>query len=252
MSKEEEKDLFKENINIPGRKTYEEVFDKSTLKTLYKLMSDGIIYILDFPISTGKEAKVFKGEQKDGTDVAVKIMRVNTAVFGKYRKYIQGDHRFKDVGNGRDLVFSWTKKEFSNLKEMKDNDIRAPDPIAFSKNVLVMEYLEDEGNPAPELKDVRFSPDNMKIIYEDIVSSYERLYNRAGLVHGDLSEYNILFSNGYPYLIDVSQAVPLNHPFADELFDRDLGNIARYFGNQGIETSKEKIKSKIVGDNEGE
>ena len=251
MTKEEKEQYVKDKIKIPDRKTYQEVFDHSTLMVLYGLMSDGFIDTLEHPISTGKEAKVFKGLQPDGVPIAIKVMRVNTAVFKKYRMYIQGDPRFKNFGGGvRNLIFTWTKKEFSNLKRMHKGGLRVPEPITFSKNILVMEYLEYEGYPAPMLKDVPFDDESLEIIFNDVVSDYKTLYQTLNMVHGDLSEYNILIMDDYPYIIDVSQSVTLSHPKSEELLQRDVTNIINYFSDHGIETDKEKLIKEIKGVND--
>jgi len=251
MTKEEKEQYVKDKIKIPDRKTYQEVFDHSTLMVLYGLMSDGFIDTLEHPISTGKEAKVFKGLQPDGVPIAIKVMRVNTAVFKKYRMYIQGDPRFKNFGGGvRNLIFTWTKKEFSNLKRMHEGGLRVPEPITFSKNILVMEYLEYEGYPAPMLKDVPFDDESLEIIFNDVVSDYKTLYQTLNMVHGDLSEYNILIMDDYPYIIDVSQSVTLSHPKSEELLERDVTNIINYFSDHGIETDKEKLIKEIKGVND--
>ncbi len=247
MTKKKE-EFVKEKIKIPGRKTYDEVFDKSTLLLIYDMMTDGYFDIIDRPISTGKEAKVFKGVKKDGTPVAIKVMRTNTAVFKKYKKYIEGDYRFKDIPSGRKLVFTWAKKEYRNLKKMHEGGIRVPEPYGVSKNILVMEYLEHLGHPAPMVKDVKMDGEDVEMIYEEVIGYLKTLYNELEFVHGDLSEFNILISEGEPYLIDVSQSVPLSHPHALELFRRDVDNIARYFGERGIDTSKEQIIDRIKSD----
>lgn len=245
MDNKEQKALLNEKIHIPGRKTYEEVFDKRTLKELYDLMKDGIIDSLEQPISTGKEAKVFKGKQKDGTPVAVKIMRINTAVFKKYRKYIEGDHRFKDLPGGTKMIYAWTKKEFANLKRMHKGGIKVPEPFAYAKNILIMEYLHHEGHPAPMLKDVNLAEKYMKHISEQVLDYFDVLYNELEMVHGDLSEFNILIAEGHPYLIDVSQSLLLDHPKAEELLNRDINNLVRYFGTNGVKISEEKIRKRI-------
>ncbi len=245
MATEEQKKLLNEKIHIPGRKTYEEVFDKRTLQELYGLMKDGIIDSLEYPISTGKEAKVFKGEQKDGTPVAVKIMRINTAVFRKYKKYIEGDRRFEDLPRGTKMIFAWTRKEFSNLQRMHNGGIKVPEPLAYSKNILIMEYLNHEGHPAPMLKDVDLDKKYMKFISDQVLDYFDVLYNELEMVHGDLSEFNILIAEGYPYLIDVSQSLLLDHPKAQELLERDINNLVRYFGANGVEISVDEVKKRI-------
>ncbi|MFW6375722.1 MAG: serine protein kinase RIO [Thermoplasmatota archaeon] len=245
MTKKDKEQFVKEKIKIPGRKTYDEVFDKSTLLLIYDMMTDGYFDIIENPISTGKEAKVFKGLKKDGTPVAIKVMRINTAVFKKYRKYIEGDYRFKDIPSGRKLVFTWAKKEYKNLRKMHEGGIRVPEPYGVSKNILVMEYLEHLGHPAPMVKDVKMDENDVEMIYEEVMGYMTKLYNKIEFVHGDMSEYNILISQSLPYLIDVSQSVPLSHPHAEELFNRDVDNLARYFSEMGIDTSKEQIIDKI-------
>ncbi|MFO8110536.1 MAG: serine protein kinase RIO [Thermoplasmata archaeon] len=236
-----------DDIFVPDRKTIDEVFDKSTLDVLYDLMAHDHIAYVDYPISTGKEAKVFRALAPDDTPLAVKIMRLSTSVFKEYRKYIEGDYRFKKVGKGRRLIYMWTKKEYSNLKRMHKASIKVPEPITFSKNVLVMRLIEDQGVAAPMLKDVKLSSHDLSYIYEEILKDYKSMVNDVQLIHGDLSEYNILLSQGVPYLIDVSQSVPTSHPMADELFMRDVNNIERYFKKCGIETSEDIIMETIMG-----
>ncbi len=245
MVDKDQKALLNERIRIPGRKTYEEVFDKRTLKELYDLMKDGIIDTLEYPISTGKEAKVFKATRKDGTPVVVKVMRMNTAVFRNYKKYIEGDRRFEDLPGGDKLIYAWTKKEFSNLKRMHNGGIKVPEPYACSKNILIMEYLHHDGHPAPMLKDVTLKKKYMKNIADQIVDYIDILYNKLDMVHGDLSEFNVLIAEGHPYLIDVSQSVLLDHPMSGELLERDINNLVRYFGENGVELDIEEIKEKI-------
>ena len=86
-------------ISLTGsdRKTQDEVFDKTTLRTLEKFISDGVIDILDFPISTGKEGNVFRGVTPDKKYVAIKIYRTSTATFKHISQYIIGDPRFKSM-----------------------------------------------------------------------------------------------------------------------------------------------------------
>ncbi|MFO7992316.1 MAG: serine protein kinase RIO [Thermoplasmata archaeon] len=237
---------LKERINIPGRKTIDEVFDKRTLSLLYRLMTKDVIDILDYPISTGKEAKVFKALDREGRKLAVKIMRTSTAPFKEYRRYIEGDHRFKNIGSGKQLVFTWTKKEFSNLKKMYEKDVTVPRPVHCTKNILIMELVEFEGYPAPMLRDYIFAKEEAEDIMEHVMDDMYKLMNDAELVHGDLSEYNILMSDdGVPYIIDVSQAVPSDHPIADELIDRDIKNIVKYFNGLGLDIDKDEVKERL-------
>ncbi|MEM2539024.1 MAG: serine protein kinase RIO, partial [Candidatus Bathyarchaeia archaeon] len=157
-----------------------------------------------------------------------------SAEFRKGRlPYIIGDPRFKNVRkNLRNLVFLWAQKEFKNLNLAYEAKVRVPRPIAIRNNVLIMEFIGRNGVSAPLLKEVDLkSPERM---YRMVLSHVKRLYRGAGLVHGDLSEYNIMVWRGKPVLFDFSQAVPIEHPTSDQFLLRDLENINRYFSRIGV------------------
>lgn len=228
------------------RRVGSEVFDKKTLETLYKLANQGYLQVLNGAISTGKEANVFKGIDDNDKFVAVKIYRVTTSDFKKMQDYIQGDPRFNvKTSNKRQIVNVWVNKEFRNLKRACEYGVRVPRPIIAKNNVLVMEFIGDEeGNPAPLLKDADIS-DPQKTL--DILINYIKiLYNDAKLVHGDLSGFNILMNYDEPVIIDISQGVVVDHPIAEELLNRDIGNLLKDFKKMGINISEDEIKSKIM------
>lgn len=226
------------------RKVMDEVFDQETLMSLYKLFNDGIVDTLEYSISTGKEGNVFLGTTDEG-ECAIKIYRISTATFKNISKYIVGDPRFKGIlGNHKKTVMAWAQKEFKNLNRMYDADVNVPEPMGCHNNILVMEYISVEGHPAPLLKDVRL-PAPTKV-FRQVVESM-RLIDESNLVHGDLSEYNMLMREGEPVIIDVGQAVTLDHPLAQEWFLRDVTNIARYFSRLGVRTDMDKMIKKIRG-----
>ena len=227
------------------RKTEDEVFDKSTLSTLEKFISDGIIKILDFPISTGKEGNVFRGETPKNKLVAVKIYRTSTATFKHNLPYIQGDPRFKSLPrNKRGIVYAWTKKEYKNLQRLQKIGVKAPKPIISSNNVLVMEYIGTKNKPAPLLKDVTIK--NPHEVFEKLIDFITKMYVKGDIVHGDLSSFNILFHKNKPYLIDLGQGVLLEHPSSDEFLRRDIRNIVKYFKKFNIQADENEIYSKII------
>lgn len=218
---------------LEDRKTMDEVFDKSTLLTLYKLISNGHLETLDYPVSTGKEANVFHATARGGGSLAVKIFRTNTATFRSFMTYINGDPRFESVRpNRRDVVYAWAQKEFKNLQRLAEAQVRVPLPYAHTQNVLVMEFIGDAGTPAPRLKDA--PPADPAAAWQGLLEQCRRVLQDAGLVHGDLSEYNILNWREEMVLIDVAQGVLLRHPMRDELMRRDAVNIARFFRKLGV------------------
>jgi RIO kinase 1 len=108
-----------------------------------------------------------------------------------------------------------------------------PKPIAVKNNVLIMEFIGKNGISAPSMKEQ--PPEDPYKVYKMIITNLKRLYQKAELVHGDLSEYNIMIWRGRPVFFDMSQAVPLSHPMADFLLNRDIANINRFFSRLGVE-----------------
>ncbi|WP_370004452.1 serine protein kinase RIO [Methanothermobacter sp. KEPCO 2] len=229
---------------VEDRRVGSEVFDELTLKTLYKLANSGYLAVLNGAVSTGKEANVFKGITDNDEFVAVKIYRVATSDFKKMQYYIQGDPRFRvRTTNRRQLVQAWVNKEFRNLKRALEAGVRVPEPVVARDNILIMEFIGDDGEPAPTMREV--PPDDPARVLELIVEYMHRLYTGARLVHGDLSFFNILNHSGEPVIIDVSQAMVLDHPLAMELLERDIKNVVRDFKRLGVSVSEDDIRKKI-------
>jgi RIO kinase 1 len=219
----------------------EEVFDKPTLMTLYNLIRRGIIAEIFGAVKAGKESKLFWGKGKDGEDLAIKIFLTTSAEFRKGMvKYIDGDPRFRYVKkDSRTLISLWASKEYRNLKEAYEAKVRVPRPIYVKENILIMEFIGSDGKPAPLLKDVEVK--NPRRVYRSILLNLRRLFRSAGLVHGDLSEYNVMIWKGWPILFDFSQAVSRQHPNAEEFLRRDISNLNRYF--QALSLEVEDVES---------
>jgi len=239
--------LKKKDKSVEDRKTYDEVFDRNTLLTLYKMITSGVFETLNYPISTGKEGNVFVATGKNKEMFAVKIYRVSTSTYKNLTKYIAGDPRFRNIPRDhRGVIYLWAQKEYKNLKRIFSAKIASPCPKRQIKNVLVMSYIGSEEQPAPMLKDVTLS--NPKKSYKIILKMMRDLYQKAGLIHGDLSEYNILVQNGKCYFIDVGQSVVLEHPLAQELLERDVANISRYFKKLGVKSKEIDMLNYIRGE----
>jgi len=236
----------KRRKDADDRKSYDSVFDKQNLMRIYKLFSDGVIDQFEFPISTGKEGIVFSATTPDKGRVAVKIYRTSTASFRDMAKYVQGDPRFKGITtNRRKLILAWAAKEYRNLQRLLEAGVRVPRPIAHHQNIVVMEYIGTEEGPALEMREAILE-DPGRVARE--IFGYMRIaYQKAQLVHGDLSEYNVLMLGQEPVIIDVGQTVLLDHPLAEEFLVRDIYNLARFFKRQGIVIDKEKELKEIRG-----
>jgi RIO kinase 1 len=229
------------------RATLEEVFDESTLMVIYDFFNRGVLDEIHGVVSAGKEARVYWSKNKEGKELAVKIYLTSSAEFLKgMHKYIEGDRRFKDVKHDtRSLVFTWAQKEFRNLQQAFRAKVRVPKPIAVEKNVLVMEFIGEQGAGAPSLREQPVS--DPEEVYSLLLVYLERLYRKADLVHGDLSEYNIMMWKGKPVIFDISQAVPTSHPMAGYLLRRDLANLNRFFSRLGVKVlSVEEAFKKVA------
>ncbi len=216
--------------------TQEGVLDKFTLETLYYLAKRKLLTEMYGVISAGKESNIYWAKNND-VDFAVKIYRTATANFKAIQNYIRGDPRFKKIRKGiRPLIYAWALKEFKNLQRASSAGVRVPKPVAVKNNVLIMEFIGANGKPAPLLKNaVLEAPENT---YKIICDYIKKLYNKAELVHADLSEFNVMYP-GEPVIIDMSQSVLVSHPLALDYLKRDIAIISRFFRGLGVEVIDE-------------
>ncbi|NJL44143.1 MAG: serine protein kinase RIO [Nitrosarchaeum sp.] len=222
-------------------KTYKNVFDAYTLRNLFKLQSQDQFEELRSPIAIGKESNVFSASHRDGHEVIVKIYRLENCDFNKMFQYLRTDPRFEGLqSQRRKIIFLWTKREFRNLMIAREV-IRVPTPLAFKDNILVLEMI---GGPAPKLKDARI--DDPAGVCEEVVRMMVRLWGH-GLVHGDLSEFNILLDGQSPVFIDFSQSTTVEDHIARELLERDAKNVAKFFSKRGVPVSPEEIVRRVDG-----
>ena len=217
------------------RRVFDAVFDRLTLLSLYKLMKNGVIDTLDFPIARGKEAHVFHGSSESGP-VAVKIFHTSNAVFKNLVQYIEGDPRFTGLKRRhRDLVDIWVRKEFRNLSRLEKWGLAVPKPLGVHKNILVMEYLGTDIAPSPRLRDVEVN--DAKAVYDELLEFLAISWQKANMVHGDFSPYNIMWHGDRPVIIDVGQAVVQSHPKSQEFLVRDVTRLVEWANKAGLDTN---------------
>ena len=223
-------------------KTWGDVFDGFTLRTLFHLASTGIFDRLESPIALGKESNVFSAIKGEGR-VCLKIYRLEVADFRRMYEYIRTDPRYVELKHHqRKIVFAWTQREYRNLLKARGIGVRCPTPLAFENNVLVMEFIGEQ-KPAPMAK--KAEPKEPKKFMKMLVEDMKKLYT-AGFVHGDLSEYNVLNYDETPILIDFSHGTQKKNPIFEELWERDIRNIARYSKKLEAGFTDEQIRKKIL------
>lgn len=224
-------------------KTYGNVFDSFTIKNLQKLSSQGYFEDLTTSVALGKEANVFSAKTIEGDLVAVKIYRLENCNFNKMFSYIAQDPRYLHLkGDKRRIIFAWTQREYRNLMRAREA-IRVPTPIAFKDSILVTEFISEGDQAAPQLKDA--DVDDYKAVFYEIIEMITKLY-KAGLVHGDLSAFNILMQGSQPVFIDFSQATAADSPNARELMKRDIEVLCKFFTKQGVKRDPDEIYEAVL------
>ncbi|MFQ5476269.1 MAG: serine protein kinase RIO [Nitrosopumilus sp.] len=212
-------------------KVVNEVLDKPTVMTLYKMITDHIIAYVNGSVSAGKESVLFWGVDDNDVSVALKIYLVSTSNFKKREPYITGDPRFSNLKKGtKNLVYLWAKKEFRNLSQCHDAGIPVPQPLHVTNNVLAMKFVGENGAPCKSLLDSQVDEND----YNQAISIIKDLYHKAKLVHGDFSEYNIFKTENGLVVFDLGSAVDLRHPNSQEFLKRDINNITKFFNKRGI------------------
>jgi RIO kinase 1 len=221
------------------RATVEQVLDPRTRLILFKLLNSGTIAEVNGCVSTGKEANVYHARSPDGSSLALKIYKTSILVFKDRDRYVSGEFRFRSGysrSNPRKMVRVWAEKEMRNLKRLHAAGFLVPYPHLLRSHVLVMDFLGDDGWPAPRLRDAGLGPSKLGGAYIEVVDVMRGMFQKCRLVHADLSEYNLLVHEGRVVLIDVSQSVETDHPRALEFLRIDCQNISDYFRRSGVLT----------------
>ena len=213
------------------------MLDQRTRQLLFALQQKGRIPELDGLINSGKEASVYRAG-----DYAVKIFATSAMVFKDRQLYIADDRRFAQMSsrssNSRQLVRLWCEKEFRNLRRVFcARLVRTPEPHFSTGTVLVMQRVAG----AVRLSEIgRFlSPARLRKLYFGALRVMRDLYVHSNLVHGDLSEYNILYQTRTrrAFVIDVGQALDVENESALLLLRADIRNVNCFFARLGVETA---------------
>ncbi|KAF7683370.1 putative serine/threonine-protein kinase RIO1 like protein [Astathelohania contejeani] len=224
--------------------TVSSVIDKKTLNILKSLERRNLLTNLEGCISTGKESCIYIGDISKRAEcrlvpggdegivpAAIKIFKTSRMTFKDREKYIRSEKRYETYccSNPRKLIKLWAEKEVRNLKRLMKAGIPVPEPIYLKRNVLIMSLIGTKEEIAPRLKDIKYTSDNIQAIYDQCIDIIRRMYNKASLVHADLSEYNLLLYQDKVVVIDVGQSVETTHDYANEFLINDIKNINNFF-----------------------
>lgn len=212
-----------------------------TPKRLEPLLEDGLIDEVVAQLKSGKEATVYLVRCGGVLRCAKVYKDAHHRSFKQASTYREGrkvrntrDARAMEKGSRfgkQELEEAWQHAEVSALYRLADAGVRVPTPHGCFDGVLLMDMVSDgHGRPAPRLSEVSFTPEEAVACHHQLVHEVVRMLC-AGLVHGDLSEYNILIDSKGPVIIDLPQAVDAagnNNAFT--MLARDVQNLADYFG----------------------
>ncbi len=212
-----------------------------TPKRLLPLIEDGVIDAVVRQLMSGKEAmvfvvrcgeevrcaKVYKEADKRSFRQAVDYTENRKTKNSRQARAMAKGTRFGREAQER----AWQSAEVDALYRLAAAGVRVPKPFNFHEGVLLMELVTDaHGDAAPRLNDVEFTAEEATRHHLGLVTEVVRMLS-AGLIHGDLSEFNILLGADGPVIIDLPQAVDAagnNH--AQKMLERDVGNLRNFFG----------------------
>lgn len=223
-------------VDRSERATVENVMDPRTRLLLYKLVNNNFLREIHGCVSTGKEANVYYAVCGDGTPAAVKVYKTSILVFKDRDKYVSGEFRFQRYckSNPRKMVRTWAEKEARNLSRLREGGVQVPAVKLLRQHILLMDFIGEDGWPAPRLKEVVFpSLAALDRCYLELCCTIRTMFIGCRLIHGDLSEYNLLVHKGHVVVIDVSQSVEHDHPLSMDFLRRDLVNINAFFRSKG-------------------
>lgn len=208
---------------------------------LLPLVEDGIIDEVLGQVRSGKEADVFLVRLADEIRCAKVYKDSSHRSFKQAASYQEG-RRVQNSRSSRALSkrsafgqkeaeSNWITAEVQALNTLSTAGVRVPKPFGFFDGVLVMELIVDEsGDVAPRLDDLNLSPETARSYHQEMIHQIV-LMLCAGIIHGDLSEFNVLVDAHGPVIIDLPQAVnAAGNNNAQMMLTRDVDNMARYFG----------------------
>lgn len=210
-------------------------------KRLQPLVDDGLIDEVYYQLMSGKEAQVFVISANNEVRCAKVYKEANKRSFKQAVQYQEGrsvrnSRRARAMAKGtkygqKEAEDAWLNAEVEALYRLADAGVRVPKPYWFLEGVLVMELVvDDEGDPAPRLDDVAFDAETAREYHAHMMQEIVKILC-AGLVHGDLSEFNVLVDHSGPVIIDLPQAVnAAGNNNAKMMLLRDVNNMTQYFG----------------------
>ncbi|CAG9828113.1 unnamed protein product [Diabrotica balteata] len=212
--------------------------EKSTYRTLYTMRETQVLNSINGIISIGREAIILHGNSYPSSkECAIKVYKPFLSDFKGCDKFQKYDHRFMNRRKEKvstETISLCVQKEKNNLLRMHEAGIPCPKVVALNKHILVMEFIGENQICALTLKYATLTDDDWINAYQQVVESMKNLYNKANLIHTDLTDDNILWHQNKCYFIDVSESVESGHEEAFVCLYRDCTNITMLFSVKNI------------------
>ena len=218
---------------------YQLTFEGYDLLVLDALVKSGDVTELGGIVNSGKESVIYKCKRGD-EKLVLKLHREGYTDFrevDRVRDYTSDKHHVSWFYTARQAA----ERENNRLETLYP-DVSVPEPINQNRHGILLELVE-----GCELR--RVTVDSPRVVFDAVVRSMRKVYNR-GVVHGDMSEYNVMVSESDIYLIDWPQSGETGHPHAVELLERDVDNLVSFFERKYVDLdlpSREEVLSEITG-----
>jgi RIO kinase 1 len=213
-------------------------------------------------LKTGKEADVHLVERRHGDDV-------NLLAAKRYRKFedrqFRNDARYRAArrtgesrldramarGNRAGMAFRaqlWLATEFDALCRLSSAGVPVPYPVQKLGNEVMLELIGTAEQAAPRLVHAGLDPAGLREAWKQLVEAMHTM-TRCGVVHGDLSPYNILWDTDHVVIIDFPQSVdPIAHPEGTSLLERDVTNVSGWFGRRGVSCDRGELFGSLLSE----
>ena len=222
---------LKQDVNQPTGDPFPDELSK-----IEPFWEEGWMTHLLYKVQSGKEATVYCCQAHPSTEselLAIKVYRPRGAWEKKRRRERQAQFTAS------------AEHEFGTLRLLHAAGADVPKPIASSRSAVLMEWVGDNQMPAPLLQSVSLAPEEAQALF-DLLMHNVVLWLSCGWIHGDLSEFNMLYWDGSVKVIDFSQAVdPRSNPGTFTLLRRDIGNVCRYFAQYGVQAEPFRLAEQL-------
>ncbi|MFN8439715.1 MAG: RIO1 family regulatory kinase/ATPase [Caldilineaceae bacterium] len=245
---------------------FEEVWLFDSLRPFYER---GLLADVLAQVKGGKEANVYLCRAKEETKlglIAAKVYRPrqfrnlrNDIAYREGREFMaaaggilrnRNTREMRAIKNktefGSELMHqSWLMHEYSTLDSLHQLGAAVPKPLATGENCILMEFFGAESQPAPVLHSVTLRPDEVEPLFNEVMRNIDLMLSK-GMIHGDLSAYNILYWNGRVTLIDFPQVtLAMRNRNGYRIFQRDLQRVCEYFAMQGLHRNPRQIGDRL-------